>query len=101
MTGLEIIRCNAMLSGLVISAGLYFQALKIYRTKSAKDLSTILMIALVYNEISWLLYGIGIQEWPIMALTMFSLPAEVLIIVGYIKYGIRAPRDEAQKISSC
>lgn len=90
MSWIEIVRLNAMLSGIIISGGLYSQALKIHRTKSARDLSAVLMVALVYNEISWLTYGLGISEWPIIALTTFSLPAEVAILVGFLKYGFRS-----------
>jgi uncharacterized protein with PQ loop repeat len=48
-----------MIAGLVITAGVYAQAYKIFRTRSAKDFSTILIISLVYSELSWLVYGLG------------------------------------------
>ncbi|MGH8531311.1 MAG: SemiSWEET family transporter [Gammaproteobacteria bacterium] len=84
---LEIIRVNSAIAGLVITVGLYSQCIKTFRTKSAKDLSGILIFSLLYNEVSWLIYGFGINEWPIIALTVVALPGEIAILIGYILYG--------------
>lgn len=86
---LEIIRINSAIAGLVITVGLYSQCIKTFRTKSAKDLSAILVFSLLYNEVSWLIYGFGIKEWPIIALTVAALPGEIAILIGYILYGTR------------
>lgn len=86
---LEIIRVNSAIAGLVITVGLYSQCIKMFRTKSAKDLSAILVFSLLYNEVSWLVYGFGINEWPIIALTVATLPGEIAILIGYILYGTR------------
>ncbi len=84
---LDIIRINSAIAGLVITAGAYAQAIKIFQTRSAKDFSLLLIAALLYNEISWLVYGVGIDEWPITILACVVLPAEVAILVGYMRYG--------------
>jgi MtN3 and saliva related transmembrane protein len=82
-----MIRVNSAIAGLVITVGLYSQCIKTFQTKSAKDLSAILVFSLLYNELSWLIYGFGIKEWPIIALTVTALPAEIGILIGYILYG--------------
>ena len=86
---LELVRVNSLLAGLIITAGLYFQCFKIFKTKSAADLSGLLIFSLLYNEISWFIYGLGIAEWPIVVLTLVTFPAEIAILVGYLKYGRR------------
>jgi len=84
---LEIVRINSMVAGLIITIGLYSQCIKIFRTRSAHDLSFLLIISLFYNEISWFIYGYGIGEWPIIVLTVITFPAEIFILIGYLRYG--------------
>ena len=42
------------------------QVIKIWRTKSAKDLSSLTLFFLFLNVSLWLLYGILINDYPIM-----------------------------------
>jgi MtN3 and saliva related transmembrane protein len=84
---LDAIRINSAVAGLIITAGAYAQAIKLFQTRSAKDFSWLLIAALLYNELSWLLYGYSIDEWPITVLALIVLPAEVAILVGYLRYG--------------
>lgn len=84
---LEIVRINSMVAGLIITIGLYSQCIKIFRTRSAHDLSFLLIVSLFYNEISWFIYGYGIGEWPIIVLTVITFPAEIFILIGYLRYG--------------
>ncbi len=84
---LETIRINSIAAGLIITSGLYSQCIKIFKKRSASDLSSLLIISLFYNEISWFIYGYGIGEWPIIALTLVTFPAEIIILIGYIRYG--------------
>ena len=86
-----------MIAGLVITVGLYSQCIKVFRTKSARDFSALLIVALLYSEIAWLVYGLGIREWPITALALINLPAEVAITIGYIKYGRAGKVDGKQE----
>ena len=80
------VRVNCLLAGLVITAGIYVQLAQVFRTKSAKDFALILVIALFYNELAWLVYGIYINEWPIVALCAVNLPADFGIAIGWILY---------------
>jgi MtN3 and saliva related transmembrane protein len=84
---LELIRINSAIAGLIITAGAYAQAVKIFQTKSARDFSLLLILALLYNELSWLLYGFSIDEWPISVLALAVLPAEIAVLYGYLRYG--------------
>ena len=83
----ELIRQNAFLAGIAITAGLYFQAYRIFKTQEATNISLVLIVALVYHEVSWLVYGIHISEWPIFALTVATIPAVLMLVIGYTRYG--------------
>lgn len=86
---IDIIRTNTAIAGMVLVTGLYIQVWRLYRTKSAKDLSATLIIALMYNEAAWLVYGLSINEWPIISMTLAVLPGDIAILIGYLLYGRR------------
>lgn len=86
-TYLEISQWVVTLSNFAIIYGLYDQAIKIWRTKSAKDFTWTLILALIINEAAWLNYGFSLTEWPIIAISCVNFPAIVIIAIGHIKYG--------------
>lgn len=86
MSWMDIFRVNTLIAGVIITIGFYIQTIKIFRTKSAKDFTILLVVSLFYNELSWLVYGFGLREWPIITLCLVNLPAEVMMLIGYFRY---------------
>jgi len=60
------------------------QVIKIYRTRSAKDLSAMTLLFLFVNVSLWLTYGILINDYPIMATNGIVL--SMIIAMIYFKY---------------
>lgn len=86
MTYLEVSRVVLVIGSISITCGLYAQAIKIWRTKSAKDFSLALVVALVVNEAVWLNYGIALGEWPIIAIGIANTPAVIVVVAGFFQY---------------
>ena len=76
----------AIATSLFLSYGLYAQVWKIYRTKSAKDFALPLILALVFNELAWLNYGLRLGQLPVWIIPAFNLPAVIAGIPGYLRY---------------
>ena len=83
----DISRWTVTITNVFIIIGLYHQASNIWKTKSAKDFTWTLILALVINEAAWLNYGIAIAEWPITLFSLLSFPAILSAGVGFLKYG--------------
>lgn len=79
-------RVAAFLTSVILVYGLYAQVYKIFKTRSAKDFTIVLILALLLDEVAWLNYGVAIREWPVFMLGFLSLPAAVLAMIGYLKY---------------
>ncbi len=86
MNYLEISRIITFIASILITIGLYDQAFKIWRTKSAKDFTITLVAALLFNEIAWLNYGFALFEWPIITLGILNIPAVIIASLGFLKY---------------
>ena len=63
------------------------QFTKIWKSKSAKDVSLGMFIVFCTGVALWLVYGILLGEWPIMIANSVTLVLGVGILVMKIKYG--------------
>ena len=86
MNHLAISRAFALVTSLAITYGSYDQVVKIWKTKSVRDISTSLIISWLLNEFAWLYYGAQIKEPIIVILSVINLPAALIGAVGYWKY---------------
>ena len=62
------------------------QALKIFKTKQTKDISLGMYIVFVLGIILWLIYGIMINDLPIIFANILSLVLSSSILILKIRY---------------
>jgi len=86
MTYHRISQVVVMCASALITVGLYDQSLKVWRTKSAKDFTASIIVAILVNEVAWLNYGFSIKEWPVIAISLLNIPAAVVAAVGYFRF---------------
>lgn len=60
---------------------------KIFKRKSAKDISIITYSMVIVSSITWLLYGLEIKNIPIVIANTFSVITVTLVIIGWFMYG--------------
>ncbi len=63
------------------------QIYKVYKTKSAKDLSLLTYIILAAGSIVWVLYGIELMNAPILIMNGLALLEFAVLLVGCYLYG--------------
>lgn len=76
-----------IIAGAITTSALIPQVLKIYKTKSAKDISLTMFIFMAVGISLWLLYGFLIKEFPVILANTVSLFLIGLIIIMKIRYG--------------
>lgn len=62
------------------------QGVKIFKRKSAKDISLSSRLMLLIGGLVWLIYGVLLFNIPIIISNIFGTFAEILVITGYILY---------------
>ncbi|RME93320.1 MAG: hypothetical protein D6767_01240 [Candidatus Hydrogenedentota bacterium] len=75
-----------LLAGIGTSFSLVPQAIKIYRSKSAKDVSTGMFLVFSTGVALWLYYGFLISAWPVILTNGFALFMSLLILGMKIRY---------------
>ncbi|MDE2019032.1 MAG: hypothetical protein KGJ13_01645 [Patescibacteria group bacterium] len=62
-----IITALATITGILMSLGYYPQAWKIYKTRSAADISIPSFVIFSFGTASWFCYGVYLRDWTIMS----------------------------------
>ncbi len=75
-----------IIAGTLTTISFIPQVLKIYKTKNAKDLSTLTFCIFSCGVFLWLVYGIVAREWPIILANGITLILILLIIIMKFSY---------------
>lgn len=67
--------------------GLLPQVYKTYKTKSAKDISTVMIWNCLICATSWLIYGIFIKDKMVTISNILALITSVILLIQKQKYG--------------
>ena len=87
---------NGLIDGIGLVAGLLTttafipQVLKIYRTRSGKDISARMISLFTAGLVLWLIYGILLQSLPLILSNVVTLVLSLAIIV--LKFRYRDPQ---------
>lgn len=63
------------------------QAVKTWKTKSAKDLSLPMFLLFCIGIVFWFIYGLIIMNWPMMVANGCTFVLAVTILYHKLKYG--------------
>jgi len=85
-TLLQIFEVLAAISGVLMASAGFPQAIKIFKTKSAKDISFSSRMMMLIGGIIWLIYGFLLLSIPIILSNIAGTLAEIAVILGYLKY---------------
>ena len=62
------------------------QAIKVYQTKSTKDISLLMFLIFTIGVFSWLIYGLIINDYPVILANAITLILSLFILLYKIKY---------------
>ena len=62
------------------------QAIKVYKSKSTKDISLYMFLIFTIGVLSWLIYGIIINDWPVILANAVTLVLSFFILVYKLRY---------------
>ena len=73
-------------AGFCTTVAFFPQAVKVWKTKSTKDISLYMFIIFTAGVFSWLIYGIIISDLPLILANAVTLVLSLFILVYKIKY---------------
>ena len=75
-----------LLAGLLTSGAAIPQVIQTYRTKHARDLSMWQLILLNFGMLLWLIYGISLNDLPLILANIFSIVCYTGLIAMKLRY---------------
>ncbi len=79
----------ATITGVFLGLGSLPQAIKIFRTKSAKDIAPLSYLIMVVGSSIWILYGFELKSLPIVIPNVLGVILGTVILLGWFRYGKR------------
>ena len=77
----------ATVTGIFLGLGSLPQAIKIFRTKSARDIAPLSYLIMVFGSSIWILYGLELKSLPIIIPNVLGVILGTVILVGCLRYG--------------
>lgn len=84
---MTILASLATITGIFLGLGSLPQAIKIFQTKSAKDIAPTTYVIMVVGSFIWILYGMELQSLPIVIPNVLGVILGTVILVGWLRYG--------------
>jgi len=82
----DIIGILATVIGILTSLGFYLQTFKIIRRKSSADVSVKAYFLFSIGIFFWFIYGISLNNLPLILSNIIALIGTVSVIITYFKY---------------
>lgn len=83
---MNIITVLGLLAGSLTTISFMPQVIKIWRSKSAKDISLGMFITFCSGVFLWIVYGIIVQDLPLVATNLATLILASIILLLKLKY---------------
>jgi MtN3 and saliva related transmembrane protein len=74
-------------AGVLTTAAFIPQVLKIWKTRSARDISLGMYTVFTSGVVLWLAYGVALESMPIILANVFTLVLALAVLVMKLRYG--------------
>ncbi len=75
-----------LVAGTLTTSALLPQIIKIWKTKSAEDISLMMFGSLCLGVVLWLVYGILVKDLPLMIFNGIGLSFDIAVLILTLKY---------------
>lgn len=82
----DFINLLGLIAGTLTTIAFLPQLIKTWKSKSAKDVSLVMMITFCVGVFLWIVYGLAIEAMPIVVANVVTLALALLILILKIRY---------------
>ncbi len=75
------------IAAILTTASFLPQVLKVWRTRSANDVSLVMYLLFLAGVALWLTYGILIESWPVILSNLITLILAGAVLVMKLRFG--------------
>ncbi len=82
----ELINFLGLAAGTLTTIAFFPQLLKTWKSKSANDVSLVMMMTFCLGVFLWIVYGVAKGDMPIIGANVVTLTLAILILILKIRY---------------
>ena len=82
------------IAGALVTCSLVPQLIRVFKLKSAREISTLFTILLLLGIISWLAYGISLGLTPVILWNAIGAVLVAVLLYAKLKYGRQSNSEE-------
>jgi MtN3 and saliva related transmembrane protein len=75
-----------LIAGTFTTISFFPQVIRVCKTRSTRDISLWMFLLFTIGVLLWLIYGIYLQQWPVILSNLLTLISAVIILVFKMKY---------------
>ena len=79
----DVLSITTTIFGVLMSFGYFSQTYKIFKRKSARDVSLVTYLFFTVGIVIWLIYGLSIKNYPIIISNLVFLIGAASVLVAY------------------
>jgi MtN3 and saliva related transmembrane protein len=87
MTDLNLQELIGIIAGVLTTIAFLPQAIKIWRSKSARDVSLSMFVCFCTGVVLWVIYGFMLGAFPVILANVVTLCIAATILVFKLRYG--------------
>ena len=76
-----------LIAGFLTTINALPQVIKTWKTKKTKDISLLMYVTLTLGIILWLIYGLLVQDLPLILANSITLILVFIVLIFKLKYG--------------
>jgi len=93
---MDSVNLLGLVAGSLTTVAFVPQVVKIWRTRSADDISTIMFLLFATGVFLWLIYGIAIGSLPVIVSNAITLALAVVIVILKLRFKTALPPKAVQ-----
>jgi MtN3 and saliva related transmembrane protein len=83
---MDVITTIGLIAALFTTISLFPQVIKVYKTKSTKDISTSMFSLFCSGVLLWFIYGVLLNDFPIIIANLLAFVQALVILFFKAKY---------------
>jgi MtN3 and saliva related transmembrane protein len=89
-----------LVAGAITTGSFVPQVVRVFRIRSAHEISLVFILAFVVGDSAWLVYGVYFRLFPVVFWNVLAILLAVALLIGKIRYGKHPYDPQVTEISS-
>lgn len=83
---MDLITTVGLIAGTFTTISFLPQVIRVWKTRSTRDISLMMFLLFTVGIMLWLIYGIYLKQWPVILSNALTLISAIIILIFKFRY---------------